>query len=939
MSDQEVELIIKARDEATATLKKISDALGVTQKETKKASEAAAASQSSFAKMAGAVGLGTIAADAAMSAYGSLTGFLKGTVSAAAEAQAGQAQLAAVLTSTGGAAGVTAVMANELASSLAKTTTFTDDQILSAENLALTFTGISKDVFPAFIQNVLDVSTAMGQDLNSSVIQLGKALNDPIEGISALTRVGVNFTEQQKKQIETLVKSGKTLEAQKIIVQEMNKEFGGSAAAAANTYDGQMKRLNNTVGEIQENIGMKLLPGLTALSTAFLTVANAGMDATAEGNNYLKGVQEIIDASRVQGLTHEQTQKKLEDYAEQQRQTAAGANNLSTTFYDMVQASKAVAHGMLQMVFSMAGWAVALGGAIYIWGTFVVDVIQGFWKMLTSAKDILPKIGEAIVLGLAGKADEAKALLSSVVKDSFDFTDTKNAAAGVWAAAKPFFDEANKEGEKARAAFDQINTRSNYKPAFLTPANAPRNLGGGGPGGADATKKAKEQKELAEKLKQLWFDLGKLGDKIKDDIADAKQKTEEWLGIVKMQEDAYASLGVKLTDAGISVAGITDQTKVLERSHEETMKSLISDMQRYGDQAVDAKNKVTDIGKEIEKLKSDQDKALAANSKETIAAAVEEAAKLQQKLEDAKKTLAEAGTYAHVIADAFDTTGKKVGHYDTGIVEYHKPISDDEKDQLNKTIAETNAILNKQAQFVKDNDAEIKKARDLANMDDIAKTIELGRQKEEQIKAEYASKIAAAEAEQKLEQTKYDTAIAMLKESNEKIKVENEAAKKDYAKYLLANSDLSNSYIQTEINKYNQLAMAIQNSAKGTTTKFTPEESALLAAYKKDGAAAADAAQAAASGSAASVQHRANGGVVMPGQPYMVGENGPEMFMPQAAGSILPSGSNGAIQIHIMEGASVSVANRGDIDSLADVVAQRLARVLQSQRSGLATAM
>ena len=46
------------------------------------------------------------------------------------------------------------------------------------------------------------MAAVFGQDLSQATIQLGKALNDPIKGLSALTRVGIQFTEQQKKEIK-----------------------------------------------------------------------------------------------------------------------------------------------------------------------------------------------------------------------------------------------------------------------------------------------------------------------------------------------------------------------------------------------------------------------------------------------------------------------------------------------------------------------------------------------------------------------------------------------------------------------------------------------------------------------------------------------------------------------------------------------------------------
>ena len=68
---------------------------------------------------------------------------------------------------------------------------------------------------------------------------LGKALNDPIKGVDgADAGVGIQFTEPQKKQIKTLVATGHTLEAQKLILRELNKEVGGRAAAAGKTFAG-----------------------------------------------------------------------------------------------------------------------------------------------------------------------------------------------------------------------------------------------------------------------------------------------------------------------------------------------------------------------------------------------------------------------------------------------------------------------------------------------------------------------------------------------------------------------------------------------------------------------------------------------------------------------------------------------------------------------------
>jgi phage-related minor tail protein len=109
--------------------------------------------------------------------------------------------------------------------------------------------GKGNDIFDQATGIITDMSVALGQDTSSSAIQLGKALNDPIKGVTALQRVGVSFTASQKEQITTLVESGKTLDAQKLILAELGKEFGGAAEAAATP----LGKLQQRIGDLAEN--------------------------------------------------------------------------------------------------------------------------------------------------------------------------------------------------------------------------------------------------------------------------------------------------------------------------------------------------------------------------------------------------------------------------------------------------------------------------------------------------------------------------------------------------------------------------------------------------------------------------------------------------------------------------------------------------------------
>jgi hypothetical protein len=205
---------------------------------------------------------------------------------------------AQVVKSTGGAAKVTAEQVGDLATAISNKTGADDEAIQSGQNLLLTFTNIrngvgkGNDIFNQASQAATDMAAAMNggevtaDGLKTSSIQLGKALNDPIKGVSALSKVGVSFTADQKKQIKTLVDSGKTMEAQKIILGELGKEFGGAAQAAADP----MTRLKTIGGNLSETIGGLLLPSVNKFVT-FVT------------NTGIPGVEGLISAFQGEGVT------------------------------------------------------------------------------------------------------------------------------------------------------------------------------------------------------------------------------------------------------------------------------------------------------------------------------------------------------------------------------------------------------------------------------------------------------------------------------------------------------------------------------------------------------------------------------------------------------------------------------------------------------------
>jgi hypothetical protein len=102
----------------------------------------------------------------------------------------------------------------------------------------------------------VDLAAAGFGSAETNAIQLGKALNDPIKGITALARAGVTFTEQEKQKIRTLVESGNILEAQNTILSAIETQVGGTAEATASAFT----RIELATNQVKDAIGEALLP-------------------------------------------------------------------------------------------------------------------------------------------------------------------------------------------------------------------------------------------------------------------------------------------------------------------------------------------------------------------------------------------------------------------------------------------------------------------------------------------------------------------------------------------------------------------------------------------------------------------------------------------------------------------------------------------------------
>ena len=249
----------------------------------------------------------TLAIGAAVAAMYTAARAVGALIQAYREQEQAETKLSAALLATGGAVGITKDEMIRYAAELQKVTRFGDETIINAQGLMTTFTQIGSTVFPRAIEAAADMSTMFGQDLQQSVIQLGTALNDPIQGIGRLRRIGISFTEAQKEQIRTLTESGQVMEAQKVILAEIEREFGGVARAAGTTATAAIDQLKNAWSDLKEEGGRVAAEGIEPVARALTVFIRKASEAIRRVREMREALKELEKAGSVEGIKNTDT--------------------------------------------------------------------------------------------------------------------------------------------------------------------------------------------------------------------------------------------------------------------------------------------------------------------------------------------------------------------------------------------------------------------------------------------------------------------------------------------------------------------------------------------------------------------------------------------------------------------------------------------------------
>jgi hypothetical protein len=399
--------------------------------------------------------LGTLAKTGALAAgaagIGAVAVTLRQGIAEYTEAAKVAAQTNAVIKSTGQIANVTAKDVDRLATSLMKKTGVDDEAIATGENMILTFknirneAGAGNDIFNQTTKAVLDMDTAMTQgnvtaeSMAKTSIRVGKALNDPIKGITALSRVGVTFTEGQKEQIKAMVESGDVMGAQKLILKELTSEFGGSAEAIGKTMPKQLNILkesfNNFAGDLVAKaipsvqrfvdfLNTRLIPaeGFTAtLKVAWEGLSEVAVDLWGQLETAVMGetkmiripMEKRVEFVEVQGLA-----AKLKESLRAQFAAIDWSDLLITVGVGIVKGIAQLQQWIWTSLFSAwkGAWGLILGTVRTEAGQLVSAIIEGGSSLASRFRNMIQTAmisGVAAITGAIGSAYSAAMNLGS----------------------------------------------------------------------------------------------------------------------------------------------------------------------------------------------------------------------------------------------------------------------------------------------------------------------------------------------------------------------------------------------------------------------------------------------------------------------------------------------------------------------------------------------
>ena len=202
-----------------------------------------------------------------------------------AEREADFATLANGLTRVSSDAPKAAKALRAMADELGFKTLFDEKAFQKGFALLTSFKNIGIDSYGRVAETAADLAQINQVDLKSSFLQLAKALSDPTRGLTALSRSGVIFTEQQREMILELHNSGQQMKAQAEILRIVEGSYKGAARAAATGLAAAFDTLGQKIRDFNEALGKAAEPLLEPLvegTTELFDLVTKGLNAISD---------------------------------------------------------------------------------------------------------------------------------------------------------------------------------------------------------------------------------------------------------------------------------------------------------------------------------------------------------------------------------------------------------------------------------------------------------------------------------------------------------------------------------------------------------------------------------------------------------------------------------------------------------------------------------
>jgi hypothetical protein len=229
---------------------------------------------------------------------GLTTAYFATTVQAAEENEVAVNRLRQVFKSMGEANEKAALQSEAYASKLEMQIGVEDEAIMAVQAKIATFKTVSNQaarmagMFDRATKASFDMAATGFGEADQNAVQLGKALEDPIKGITALRRSGITFTESEKAKIKALTESGQKLKAQDMIMRAVEKQVGGVAEKTVTTT----QKAKVAWSEVTENIGKTLMPTIALLGSKFVN------DVIPKVQAFIEKHPELIEYAAAAGV-------------------------------------------------------------------------------------------------------------------------------------------------------------------------------------------------------------------------------------------------------------------------------------------------------------------------------------------------------------------------------------------------------------------------------------------------------------------------------------------------------------------------------------------------------------------------------------------------------------------------------------------------------------